>query len=508
MIQLRPYQQQAIAHMRAHFAADIYRLILCIATGGGKTVVFSYLAKAILDKKATARVAILTHRTELLTQAGGTLAKFGISWSSIDPKSKQNHHARCYVGKVLTFINRVKKYPHLLDLDVVIIDEAHRGEFKALLPLLKPTTRVIGVTATPISSSKKDPLKNYYQEIVVPVSISDLIEQGYLMPAETYAAKTDLSALRIDNKGEYTVESQMETFAKREVYDGVVNKYLELARGKKAACYNVNIEHSVEVCKRFLEAGITAEHVDGTTPDALRDAIFERLRSGETKVLCNVDVATAGLDVPSLEVCIVNCATSSVTKWLQMAGRSARPCPEIGKQKHIIIDMGNNWKHLGLWEDERDWVEIFHNPAKKKKKKNEAPSPVKSCPECDAIVPISARLCPHCEYVWPPAERAPNIVEEVEFGLVSNLRPKDWKNLRIEDLIKVQMVKEYKVGWILNQLRERANGDAEKYEKMIRELAAVKPYKPGWVKHEMENFHNLQTAKLQQLNQSYQQLMA
>lgn len=488
MIQLRPYQQNAVQQMRAHFAAGLNRLILCVATGGGKTVIFSYLSKAILEKKQTARVAILTHRTELLTQAGGTLAKFGISWSSIDPNSKQNHYARCYVGKVKTFINRVKKYPHLLDLDVVIIDEAHRGEFKALLPLLKPSTRVIGVTATPISASKKDPLKNYYQEIVVPVSISELIDQGFLMPAETYAAKTDLSKLKLDNMGEYSIDSQMETFAKREVYDGVVNKYLELARGKKAVCYNVNIEHSVEVCKRFLEAGIDAEHVDGNTPDEQRAAIFERLRSGATTVLCNVDVATAGLDVPSIEVCIVNCATTSVTKWLQMCGRSARPCPEIGKASHTIIDMGNNWQVLGLWEDERDWADIFHNPPTKKKKKDEAPAPIKSCPECDAIVPISTRICPHCSHEWPQIERAPNIVEEVEFDLVSNLRPKDWKTLGLEELVKVQVIKEYKVGWILHQLRERAGGNPDEYRRLITELAAHKSYKRGWVDREFTNY--------------------
>mgnify|MGYP003436104322 FL=1 len=173
-----------------------------------------------------------------------------------------------------------------------------------------------------------------------------------------------------------------------------------------------------------------------------------------------------------------------------MAGRGSRIHP--GKESFKLIDMGENWKYLGLWEDERDWKDIFHNPPQAKKKgANDAPAPVKDCPDCDALLKMSERVCPHCGHEFPPELRKPNIVEEVEFDLISSVRPKDWGKLSIEELVKLQTVKEYKTGWILHQLRERAGKDPVVYERLIRELAAYKNYKKGWIPRELENYSQL-----------------
>lgn len=484
MISLRPYQTDAVAQLRAHFAQKRTRVVLCAPTGSGKTVIFSYLVKATIEKNPNARVLILTDRIELLTQAGGTLRKFGIDCASIAANVPVDHYAKVYVGMVETFFRRAQKFPHLLDLTLVIIDEAHRGNFKKLFALFKPSTFIIGATATPIAASKKDPLKNYYNGIVATVGIPELIEQGFLVPAQTYAAKTDTSKLKTDKTGEYSIESQMDVFAKREVYDGVVNKYLHFGRGEKAICFNVNIEHSIEVCRRFLEVGVNAEHVDGETPIEQRNGILKRFQTGETQVLCNVGIVTTGYDEPSVTMVIINRATTSLPLFLQMAGRGSRLYP--GKDSFKLIDMGSNWKYLGLWEDDRDWKDIFHNPPQAKKKgANDAPAPVKNCPDCDALLKMSEHVCSHCGHEFPLEIRKPNIVEEVEFDLI---KPRDWGKLSIEELIKLQKVKEYKAGWVLHQLRERANGKVEVYERYLRELAAYKGYKKGWVPRELENY--------------------
>lgn len=516
MLSLRPYQEDAVADLRKHFAEKRNRVVLCLPTGAGKTVVFSYLVKATITKNPKARVLILTDRVELLTQAGGTLGKLGINWSPIAAGTAINHFANVHIGMVETFFRRVQKFPHLLDMNLIIIDEAHRGNFKKLFALFKPQTYVIGVTATPLASSQKDPLINYYQAIVNTVTIPDLIGEGFLVTAETYAAKVDTSKLKTDNMGEYTNESQMEVFAKREVYDGVVNKYIALGSGKKAVCFNVNIDHSIEVTRRFLEAGITAEHLDGETPDEQRKAILARFKSGETLVLCNVGIVTTGFDEPSVEIVIVNRATTSVPLWLQMCGRGSRLCPEIGKQKFVIIDMGENWRYLGLWEDERDWEDMFYNPVKKKAKKSDKKqvAPVKDCPQCEAIISLAARSCGYCGHEFEVPK--PNIVEEVEFDVVGTAKPSDWVKLDLQQLLKLQAVKKYKAGWVLHQLRakslqpyrykeiepikEKDPGayefrvelirriEREAYEKNLISLAEYKGYKRGWVMREMENF--------------------
>ena len=514
MITLYPYQNEGVQLIRANFAKGHKRVLFCLPTGGGKTVVFSYLVWATLQKNPKARVLILTDREELLKQSGGTLSKFGLTWFPISAKEKLNPFANVYVGMVETFYNRAKKYHHLLDMDLVIIDEAHRGNFKKLFPLFKERTYVIGPTATPISANQKDPLNKYYQSIVCTVTTQQLIDRCALVPAVTISAKIDTSGLK-EERGEYTDESQIQVLGKREVYDGVVSKYKQYGDGKKAIIYNINVEHSLEVTSRFLEEGIEAEHVDGETPDDVRIAIFARYKSGQTKVLCNVGVATTGFDDPSTEVIIINRATTSLTLWLQMCGRGGRLCPEIGKTHFTLIDMANNWKYLGLWADDRDWEAIFYEASAKKKKAKKGVAPVKSCPSCDAIIGISASTCEYCGHEFEKPK--PNIVEEVEFGIV-DVTPKDWVNLTVEQLVRVQALKKYKLGWILHQLRDRSKMterrkeieplkekdlkqyesqlsiirtfEVSTYEKHLVALAEIKGYKKSWVKREIGNYLN------------------
>ena len=69
---LRAYQQKAVDLLRANFAKGIRRQILCMPTGSGKTVVFSYIAKAHVAKGG--RVLILTNREELCHQVLSALA--------------------------------------------------------------------------------------------------------------------------------------------------------------------------------------------------------------------------------------------------------------------------------------------------------------------------------------------------------------------------------------------------------------------------------------------------
>jgi hypothetical protein len=51
--------------------------------------------------------------------------------------------------------------------------------------------------------------------------------------------------------------------------------------------------------QRFREAGVAAEHLDGTTPTSEREGILARLKQGRTQVVCNVNVLTEGWDCPS-----------------------------------------------------------------------------------------------------------------------------------------------------------------------------------------------------------------
>src|SRR6188474_3482026 len=61
---LRPYQREAIEAVLDARRSGARRMLVCLPTGAGKTVIFSHLAEL-----ARRQVLVLAHREELLSQA-------------------------------------------------------------------------------------------------------------------------------------------------------------------------------------------------------------------------------------------------------------------------------------------------------------------------------------------------------------------------------------------------------------------------------------------------------
>lgn len=487
---LRPYQTEAIGQIRDSFSKGKRRVILCLPTGAGKTVVFAEMVRRALLKDAT-RVLILTDRIELITQAGGTLGRLGIEFGTIQAGRKITPFLRCHVGMVETFIRRGSKDLALAKrYNLVIIDEAHKGNFKKALRLLSEDCYVIGATATPLATSKADPLKNYYNQIVCPIAIPDLVDEGFLVPARTFSAAIDRSSLRT-KLGEYTDESQMKMFDKRVVYDGVINKWREFGERRKTICFNVNVEHSLKMTQEFNDAGIRAVHLDGSTPAEERRRILLDFKYGQYDVLCNVGIVTAGYDEPSVSCIIVNRVTQSVPLWLQMCGRGSRLYP--GKNDFIILDMGENYRYLGLWESDRDWEDIFNNP----KKPGEGIAPTKQCEECCSIVAASLKKCPYCQSVFPEKERDPEEDRDVDFQEVTDeARPRDlafiskpprssWRTLPVSDIAALVKAEVYRSGWAVRVIKDR-NTEENGLKDELTSFASEMGYKRGWVNYQLQ----------------------
>ena len=96
---------------------------------------------------------------------------------------------------------------------------------------------------------------------------------------------------------------------------------------RRAIAYGVDVAHCKKMAAAFCAAGVRAEVVHGATNAIEREGIFERLRSGETQVLVNVNIATEGLDVPEVEAVLMVRPTLSRCLYLQMIGRGLRASP-------------------------------------------------------------------------------------------------------------------------------------------------------------------------------------
>jgi len=375
-MQLRPYQLTAVDEIRGAFK-ESKRVVLCLPTGAGKTVVFSEIVSRVLEKGR--RVAIVTHRRELLSQAG-----------------KLN---RCDILMVETLNNQIKRgVVNLSSYDLLVIDEAHIGNFRKILEGFDGF--VIGATATPVS---KPPMAQSYGKLINSVGIGELIAQGYLCNPITYAMHPVDTSKIASRMGEFTAQGLDDAFNRPKVYEGVVSEYCKRWRDKKAIVFCVNIEASINTAEAFAkELGVGRVYCVHSKQSALERAdLIEEFMVSKYGILVNCGIATTGFDCPDIEVVVVNRATKSVALWLQMVGRGSRPTGN--KSAFTILDFGENVHRLGFWQEARDWGKAFDGM---EQKKGQGVAPVKDCPCCGAVLYASARFCEFCGEVFATEKKA------------------------------------------------------------------------------------------------------
>lgn len=380
-MQLREYQERFVRNIAESLAKN-KRVIAQLATGGGKTVTFSAISKRF-NEKSGQRVLILVHRMELLHQAAKTIERnTGLKAVEIVAGMKTIPDAQVYVGMVETISRRFNKLP---DFGLIIIDEAHIGNFKKIIKHYSDSY-IIGFTATPLNATKKDPLKNYFTDIVCGVDIPELIQNGYLCNVITRCSsdKIDTDKFKV-LAGEYDANEMAQEFSNEKYISATVKMYEKYSYNQKTLIFNCNVEHSLLVTEAFQKAGYDCRHLDGESSN--RKDLLKWFDETPNAILSNVFIATTGFDQPDIETIIINKSTLSLPLWLQMCGRGSRPTKN--KTFFQILDFGGNVDFHGYWEDQRDWVNIFKNPQKHKK----GIAPMKECPKCDGRVHMRKLIC-------------------------------------------------------------------------------------------------------------------
>lgn len=496
-MQLRPYQQKLEDDIISNFKAGKTSVILCSPTGSGKTVTFADICSKTVAKGN--KVIICVDRKELLDQAKNKLIEYGLRPEIITGGTKWiNYSASCYVATVQTLKRR--KFPFA---NLVVIDEAHKQIFDDVVKEYKKRgSFVIGATATPIRKGKQaTQFGSIYDEIVQSVDIADLVSDGYLSPARTFGAVVSMDGVKVE-RGDYSTAQMFDNYDKPFLYDGVVEHWKKHANDKKTIVFNINVEHSKKTRDIFIQNGISAEHVDGTTPKTERERILRNFKNGFYKVLCNVDILTTGYDEPSIECVIVNRRTKSVPLWLQMCGRGSRLYKN--KTDFIILDMGGNTIELGHWETPREFS-LWHTV-----KNSTGEAPTKTCPGpkrtinpdgtfteftrdqltdeekkkfgCEKIVHASASVC-ECGYEFPKSTIKMIDSELVEIGsdmkeIPEHLR-KPYSQMTFAELKEVQELKGFKKHWILHNI--------EKTDENLIKFAEFMGYKKSWIHFAKKN---------------------
>jgi len=364
------------------------RVIAQAHPGFGKTIVFCDIARRAIAKGNI--VCIAVHRVELLEQTFKQLVSFGISPSIIAPGKHPMPGAQVYLSMIETFCRRMDKgLVDKLNINFFILDESHIGNYHKLIKQLD--CYVLGFTGTPKSTGTPE-LKDYYDDIVCGIGVNELIQVGRLVPAKTFSVKHDFSHVKKKGK-DFDDAALRQEFRKPKLHHGAVDLYMRHAKGKKALCYCVSVDHSNQTVLQLRDLGIKAAHVDGTTDPETRARLFQWLKDGTLEVLSNVGIATVGTDIPEVEVIIKNFATMSLVKDCQVNGRGARA--HEGKEDFTIIDMGRNYLRHGAFGEEIDWKHIFNHPSDAFRKESNKKSK-RECEECGMLMKFTTQTCPNC----------------------------------------------------------------------------------------------------------------
>lgn len=472
---LHDYQQK-FADTVVTNLAKYKKVIACAATGSGKTKTFIYLAARAHSKGLT--VLILTESSKIFEQLIAELHAGNIDASKKDSTILPGN---IYIAMAQTLVRRprmVQSFTEQSERLLIINDECHVGTSTKLLQMM-PSALLIGFTATPDWRSAKH-LPILYNACVVGPQPDELVQSGYLVSYQHFArVLADLSDLAIKN-GEFTEESQEAVFETRKVYDGLI-KDLHTVTYRKAVVFCASIKHCQLVSEQLGAAGILNIQVHSKRDRGEQSFDMARFKDLDSAVhVCvSVGILTKGWDFPPLDLVILNRATTSLPLYMQMIGRGSRTFPD--KALFTVLDYGGNYQRHGLWDAEVDWQKKWKE---QKKKKKDGVAPVKNCPQCDYIVPVSTGTCPNCGYKFPAADLEPSDEETKLVEITAayrNLIGRRISSLNPQELAMYAKFKNKKAFAI-----RVARSQEQRVSGYLLQFAIFMGYKPGWTHYQQQ----------------------
>ncbi|MEY3787134.1 MAG: hypothetical protein RIQ94_176 [Pseudomonadota bacterium] len=456
MINLRPYQEMAIAQLDNEFRKGNRKVILWALMGAGKTTIMAWLIKRAVEYDYP--VVFVVRGRELVKNASETLDRYKIQ-HSINMAGHWRYDSKKLVQICsIDTLKRRKNYPHTDREPLIFLDESHK-DYSDIFEAYKGAF-IVGASGTPFNDN------SMYDSYVHPIEGFELRDDGHLVPEKIYCPHVvDVSAVK-KTMGDFNQKQLNSVVTNSAIVGNVVEDYIKYGDNRPTVCFAVSVEHSLQLKQAFCDKGIKAVHCDANSDDRERKQAKEGLENGRIKVVCNVDIFSVGWDCPIVSCIILARPTWSLVWYLQAIGRGLRPYPN--KENCIILDnAGNVFRHGTPYR-----VREISLEAPKKKKANEMDNKVVTCEECFYIFdPKMHEKCPECEWVKPKLSREVKTVDGqlVQFFDDAVKMLEHLYNSMKADYYKMEWVRKTKklhVNWTFIQLKK-------KYPSVFNQLTRV-----------------------------------
>jgi len=277
------------------------RVVVACPTGSGKTVI----AIHGLLPKLPGKTAWVTHRKELAKQA----REYG---QSLDVFMAQGEITGEY--------------------DTIIIDEGHHvcaAQYRKILADY-PAAKIIALTATPYRLDGVGLGSCGFSRIVHGPDTYDLTKNGTLCPVRVYIPRSEHTAA-------WTPDAAASRIIQTTFTKGIV--------------FCRSVREARELTQLLTDAGIKAASIDSATDPEKRAKLFRSFAKGKLKIMCNHTIFTEGVDVPNVDLVVLNRHTLSRCLWKQMIGRGTRNA--TGKKECTVLDLaGNGVLHGSIYDKE------------------------------------------------------------------------------------------------------------------------------------------------------------
>ncbi|KAI0489728.1 P-loop containing nucleoside triphosphate hydrolase protein [Xylaria cf. heliscus] len=351
-VRLREYQEECIQAVLTSLKLGHKRIGISLATGAGKTVIFTQLIDRInSDSEHATRTLILAHRRELVEQAARHCSN-AYPAKTVEIEMGNMHssgRADITIASIQSIMSgdRISKFdPNLFKL--VLVDEAHHIVAPGYLRTLEhfglaekkdKSPILIGVSAT---FSRFDGLRlgTAIDEIVYHKDYVDMIGEKWLSDVifTTVESTADIRKVKSGANGDFHPGELSKAVNTLEINEITIRSWLARAAGRKSTLvFCVDLAHVADLTRAFRQHGIDARFVTGDTAKVERSDRLDAFKRGEFPVLVNCGVFTEGTDIPNIDCIVLAKPTRSRNLIVQMIGRGMRLHP--GKTNCHIIDM-------------------------------------------------------------------------------------------------------------------------------------------------------------------------
>jgi len=378
---LRYYQQIAIHRTLSAILSRQRRILLCMATGTGKTTVAFQICWRLWNARwnlagahRKPRMLFLADRNVLVDDpTAKDFAPFGEARWKIDGgrvRTSREMYFAIYqaIAADKSRPGLYRRYPPDF-FDLIIVDECHRGSardessWREILEWFQPACQ-LGMTATPLREDTRDSYR-YFGNPIYSYSLRQGIDDGFLAPYRVHRVVTDVDAAgwrpsreELDRYGREIPDELYETKdferiialkARTQAIARHLSSFMRRGdRWAKTIVFCVDQEHALAMrqaltdCNSDLAARQPDYCVRVTSDEGDRGrALLGRFQEPDEPVpviLTTSQMLTTGVDAPTCRNVVLVRVINSSGEFKQIIGRGTRIREDYGKTWFNIID--------------------------------------------------------------------------------------------------------------------------------------------------------------------------